>query len=88
MTEQHLVLVVVAIAIALSFVLAAALVNRARTPEHDLRRRALAIVAGFGGAPICAAASGSSLVAIVMVVAWAVVILAGLHLVLRGPPKQ
>jgi hypothetical protein len=88
MTEQYVVVLITASVLALSLVLVAAILNRARTPEHDLRRRALAIVAGFGGAPTCAALGGSSTVAVVMVVAWAVVVVAGLHLVLRGPSAR
>jgi hypothetical protein len=88
MSHEHLAIAIPASVIALVLVLwlVAAIVNRPKTPEHDLRRRALAIVAGFGGIPIGAAAIASAPVAVAMVIAWAAVVIAGLYLVLRSPP--
>lgn len=84
MTQDPLIVVVVVIvAIGLVLGLIATILNRAKTPEHDLRRRALAIVAGFGSIPLGAAVAGSSLVAVAMVIAWAIVVVSGLYLALR-----
>jgi hypothetical protein len=91
MPEQPYLLLVVVVAVALIAValiawIIAAIVNRPKCPEHDLRRRALAIVAGFGATAITVAARLSAPVAIVLIVACALVVPAGLYLVLRSPP--
>jgi hypothetical protein len=89
MLEQpYLLLVVVVAAVALIAWIVAAIVNRPKSPEHDLRRRALAIVAGFGATAIAVAARLQAPVAIVLIVACALVVPAGLYLALRSPPPQ
>lgn len=62
----------------------AAVLNRARTPDHDIRRRALAIVAGVGaGSPVTAAlVAPPPWVLGVSVIASSAVVVAGLWLVL------
>ncbi len=88
MSHQHLAIAIPAAALVLVLVLwlVAAIVNRPKSPEHDLRRRALAIVAGFGGVPLGGAAIAPAPVAVVMVIASAAVVIVGLYLVLRSPP--
>jgi hypothetical protein len=55
-----------------------AIAHRPKSPEHDLRRRALAIVAGFGAVASPGVALLSQPVAIVVIVACALVVPAGL----------
>lgn len=84
MSEQHLILILF-IVIGLSALgIVAALANRPKTPEHDLRRRALRIVAGFGAPTLGAAVFSPPLVAVTLVVTCAAVVIAGIYLVLRA----
>jgi hypothetical protein len=87
MSDQLLVVLVVA-AVALAGLVSWVVVtiaNRPRSPEHDLRRRALAILAGSGALAGPGVSLLSPRVAIALVIVYALVIPAGLYIVLRSP---
>lgn len=94
MTDLHLVLIVmgsIAVLICGTLIALAAL-NRSRSPEHDLRRRALGLLAGMTALPMIALYAARStvtgIVAVAVAAIWAFVFVSVMRLVLRGdrPP--
>jgi len=91
MTPSDQLLVVLVVAVVALAGLAAwvvvALSHRPRSAEHDLRRRALAILAGLGALAGPGGALFSPPVAIALIVVSALVVPAGLYIVLRAPSR-
>lgn len=89
MTDLHLVLIVVAgiAALVCGTLIVLAALNRSRSPEHDLRRRALGLLAAMTAVPALALYV-AGVVAIAVAIIWAIVFVSVMRLVLYGdrPP--
>lgn len=88
--SEQLLVVLVAAGVALAGLaswIVVAIAHRPRSAEHDLRRRALAILAGFGALAGPGMALLSPPVAIALLVVSALVVPAGLYIVLGAPSR-